>query len=421
MISSKPARALAVGVAGWSGAPALYVGGLTACSLVDRCSGRRVTVVDGGAEAARLLVVVPAHDEAPVIGATVASLRSCPYPADRVRILVVADNCADETAEVARRAGAEVLVRDEPDRRGKGYALELAIRWASDDGWFDAVVVVDADTVVDHAFLAVLGGYASRGAAAVQAHYRVRNPAESWRTRLMDVAFVCQHDIRGRARRLLGWSAGLRGNGMLWSRETLRRCPYRAFSGVEDLEYGIELARHGIVVQYAAETWVAGDMPTSASTAGSQRTRWEGGRDALRTRLGPTLVAEAVTGPSAVIADMAADLYCPPLATVASRTVAAAAVAAVVRRWTGPWPLRIAAVAATALLGHVATGIATSSDPVKSAAVAIRAPWFAAWKAVRRRAGHAAPTDGEWVRTARSASARQDVVSAAQEVHRAVH
>ena len=128
-------------------------------------------------------IVVPAHDEEVGIGATVASLLAAEYPAALRRVIVVADNCSDDTACRAKEAGATVIVRVEPERRGKGYALALAFERALSEGFADVVAVVDADTLVSPGFLRVCAARLAGGAEAVQVSYGVRNPDASWRTR----------------------------------------------------------------------------------------------------------------------------------------------------------------------------------------------------------------------------------------------
>ena len=118
------------------------------------------------------------------IEGVVANLRKLDWPADGFRVLVVADNCTDSTAALARTAGAEVLERHDPARRGKGYALDFAFHTSQALGWADAVVVVDADTEVSANLLEAFAGRIDDGAKAIQAHYGVLNPQASWRTRL---------------------------------------------------------------------------------------------------------------------------------------------------------------------------------------------------------------------------------------------
>jgi glycosyltransferase involved in cell wall biosynthesis len=98
-------------------------------------------------------IVVPAHDEAGNIAQTIASLRASDWPAAHFRVIVVADNCTDDTAAVATAAGATVIERHDPERRGKGYALEYAFRFCQAAASATAIVVVDADAVVSRNLL----------------------------------------------------------------------------------------------------------------------------------------------------------------------------------------------------------------------------------------------------------------------------
>jgi 1,2-diacylglycerol 3-beta-glucosyltransferase len=184
----------------------------------------------------RFQVIVPAHDEARGISQTVASLAAVDYPRDLFEIVVVADNCSDETAARARAAGARVLERFDEKLRGKGYALAHAFEASLAGGGTDAVVVVDADTVVSPNLLRAFDVRLQAGAKAVQADYAVRNPEEGWRTRLMAIAFGMFHVVRSAGRENLRLSCGLRGNGMCFATTVLREVPHDAFSVVEDLE-----------------------------------------------------------------------------------------------------------------------------------------------------------------------------------------
>ena len=128
-----------------------------------------------------IVIVIPAHDEAVAIAATVASAHAT-MP-DGARLLVVADNCSDATARLARNAGAEVLERNDALRRGKGYALRHAFEASRQSGRADAVVVIDADAEVSANLLEACASRIEAGASAVQVHYGVLNALSSWRSR----------------------------------------------------------------------------------------------------------------------------------------------------------------------------------------------------------------------------------------------
>jgi hypothetical protein len=293
----------------------------------------------------RFDVIVPAHDEEAGIAATVASLLAVDYPRSHFRLVVIADNCGDATAECARTAGALVHERRDAEHRGKGYALAYGFERSLADGHADAVVVVDADTTVSpnllRAFDAALGG----GEQALQAHYGVRNPRASWRTRLVSLGFTLFHGVRSVARERLGLSCGLRGNGMCFGADLLRRVPHRAFSIVEDLEYGLALGLAGVRVAYVAEAHVLGDMPGTAVDARSQRERWEGGRRAVVREYARPLLRAAATRRDPVLLDLALDLVLPPLSHLAAAV-------------GGGWTL---AVAAALVGGHASLAVGSGA------------------------------------------------------------
>ncbi len=194
-----------------------------------------------------LAVLVPAHNEAELIGRCVRSLLGQTYPRLSYRVIVIADNCSDQTAEESRAAGAEVMVRDEPAARGKGQAL----RWAMDKILArptppDALVVVDADSVAHPDLLWELEVERAAGAEVVQADYMVTEEDRSPQSQLVGLAFLLFHRVRLGGRKALGLPANLAGNGMLFNRGVLERQPWSAFTGAEDLEYSIHLRMAGV-------------------------------------------------------------------------------------------------------------------------------------------------------------------------------
>jgi 1,2-diacylglycerol 3-beta-glucosyltransferase len=347
-------------------------------------------------------IVIPAHNEEAGIARTVENLSRVDWPAAQRRLLVVADNCADGTAARAREAGATVLERKDEQRRGKGYALEHAFHRSLEEGFADAVVVVDADTVASENLLRAFAARLEAGAHAIQAHYGVLNPRASWRTRLMTIALALFHKVRSQARERLRLSCGLRGNGMCFSRAVLREVPHQAFSIVEDLEYGIRLGQAGHRVWYAAEAEVLGEMVSTEKASRSQRRRWEDGRAALRRQSGRALLAEALRKRDLVRFDLAADLIVPPLSTVAMGVMGLGAAAAAASWWRGAPALSLWAAAAGALflVVYVLRGWAMSGLGARGLLDLLGAPAYVAWKVwlKLRRSGD---PKGEWVRTAR--------------------
>jgi cellulose synthase/poly-beta-1,6-N-acetylglucosamine synthase-like glycosyltransferase len=357
----------------------------------------------------KFVVVVPAHDEETSITATVKSLLAVDYPRDLFQVLVVADNCKDRTAEVARAAGATVLERSHATLRGKGYALQFAFDRILEEGAADAVVVVDADTEVTPNLLRAFAARFEDGASAVQAEYGVRNPEASWRTRLMHIALSTFHDLRSLGRERLGVSCGLRGNGMGFRAAVLKEVPHDAFSIVEDVEYGIRLGRAGHRVHYVHEARVLGEMVATEKESRSQRTRWEGGRWALMKLHGLPLLREAIQKGDKVLFDLAADVLVPPLSYVALATAAGCAASgfAVVFLGASPWVLVPWGASAAMLAAYVARGVVLSGSGARGFVDLATAPAYVGWKvalAIKTRATNAAnggKKSDEWVRTAR--------------------
>jgi cellulose synthase/poly-beta-1,6-N-acetylglucosamine synthase-like glycosyltransferase len=348
-------------------------------------------------------VIVPAHNEAAVIQRVLASLRQLDWPADGMRLMVVADNCTDATAELARAAGALVLERFDTRRRGKGHALELAFQASKDHGWADAVVVVDADSEVSVNLLEVFASQLERGAEVMQAHHGVLNALASWRTRLLAIAMTTFHRVRSRARERLQLSCGLRGNGWCITHRLLNRVPYRAFSLAEDIEYGIDLGLAGQRVHYADQAQVAGLMVSGEQAARSQRQRWESGRFQLvRLRTLPLLKA-AISSGSRVCLDLALDLLVPPLSYVALNVALLIGLAGAASLWDPtlqPW-LWLGLMCAASLCLHVLRGWQLSGVGWRGLLDLLRAPWFVLWKLLlmlRTR------DSAEWVRTQREPS-----------------
>lgn len=351
----------------------------------------------------RFDVIVPAHNEAAVIEGVVASLRKLDWPADGFRILVVADNCTDATAALARAAGAEVLERNNKTLRGKGYALDFAFQVSQKKGWAYAVVVVDADTRVSPNLLEAFAARIENGAKVMQAHYGVLNAQASWRTRLMAIAMASFHQVRSRGRERLRLSCGIRGNGWCITHLLLTQVPYLAFSLTEDLEYGIDLGLADQRVHYVDEAYVAAMMVTGEEASRSQRQRWEEGRfQLIRSKTLPLFQA-AVSRGSRVCLDLALDLLVLPLSYIAMN-IALLLVLASLAMWWDPalaiW-FWLAVACGLSLLLYVLRGWQLSGLGWRGLLDLARAPFFVAWKVllmVRARAAQ------EWVRTKREQS-----------------
>ena len=349
----------------------------------------------------RFDLIVPAHNEERGIGATVQSLLAVDWPADLRRVLVVADNCEDATAAQARTAGAEVLERVDLERRGKGFALELAFAHSL-KGAADALVVVDADTLVSGNLLSAFASRLEASASAIQADYGVRNPQESWRTRLIAIALGAFHVLRSRGRERLGLSCGLRGNGMCFSRRLLEEVPHRAFSLVEDLEFGIQIGEAGHRIHYAGEAHVWGEMVPGGSASTSQRLRWEGGRRQMASLHGRRLLASALRKRDPLLLDLAFDVLVPPLSRIAMAVALGLVVSLLVSARGHQWIAAgtLFSACAMALVLYVLRGWSLSGTGLRGLLDLALAPLYVIWKfslPIQSPAG----ARGIWVRTQR--------------------
>jgi len=253
---------------------------LVALLLAARSERRRGgATVAPRATAPRLVVLVPAHDEEEVLGATLAALSAVEYPAAAWRLVVIADNCTDGTAAVAYEAGAEVWERHDPERRGKGFALAWALeRLQAEDDDFAGVVFVDADCLVSANLLGAVGERLSSGTRALQVDYRAANPGDSSAAALRFAGFAVGDTVRFLGKSRLGLSCGLVGTGMAFSRDLLAEVPWTTTGLVEDGEFHMRLVLAGERVEFVPEASVSQAVPTSHRESSSQQERWEQGK-----------------------------------------------------------------------------------------------------------------------------------------------
>ncbi len=346
--------------------------------LLGAAAARRRHPAPGGAEEPRFIVLVPAHNEEVGIAATLASLRALDYPRDRYEVVVIADNCDDRTAPLARAAGATVLERTDPALRGKGHALAWALgRLLPARPDADAIVFLDADCQVSPNLLRALAARLVSGAAAVQADYVVANPGASWSSGLRFAAFALNNTVAPLGQSALGLSCGLLGNGMAFRRDLLERQPWTAFTLAEDAEYHARLVAAGERVVFAPEARVTSPMPTTLREARQQNLRWEGGKWLLIRTWAPRLLAAGLRrrDPGALHAGLR--LLLPPQSLLLGGNLALAALAAALRH---PLGRRLAALQLLGQAGYVLGGLALVRAPAGVYRALALAPVLMAWK-----------------------------------------
>ncbi len=371
--------------------PVGYVAVVTVAGL------RRPRRVDPVPELQHLVVVIPAHDEQASIEETVRTVVEADYDPARRRVLVIADNCSDATAERATRAGAEVWERRDPERRGKGAALAWALERLHEEPDWETVVMVDADTRVDPGFLRAVNAHRAAGATALQAEYTVANADASVVARLAEVSFAIHSVLRQRGRAALGGAAKLQGNGMAFSREIADPRDWNSDALTEDLDAWLTLVRRGVRPRFAADARVAGLMPTTMSAARIQRARWEAGRlQLMRRHLLPGLRESLARRDPVILEAIGSELVVPPPTTLAGAILGAGLLRRLTAGHTGSAPAQAVVLGLHAL----AALIVSRASPKTYAALAV-APVAIAWKLALRLELAAGRRPTTWAKTPR--------------------
>ena len=385
-----------------------YLALLTAAGWRALLRGKDVTTRSEDAEH-RFLIVIPAHDEEQLLATTLKSLAEVDYPRSHCSVHVVADNCNDATADVARAHGAEVHERLAPQDPGKGPALSWLLRrlWAREE-LHDAVVVIDADSIVSGNFLRVMDARLSQGDRVIQSHYAVRDPEHSWAASIRSAALAVRHYLRPLARTSMGGSAGLHGNGMVFSAELMHGREWTAHL-TEDIAFEAELLLDGQRVAFAADAIVEAEMPGRLADAETQNDRWERGRLQVSRRYVPLLIRAAATGARGNrwrYADAAIDHLIPPLSVVAAATAVSSVASATLWLLGASRLARLNTVLALGGVGaqgaYIASGLRMVNSPPEVWRSLLGAPVFMGWKVcVWLRAGLTRDPEA-WIRTPRN-------------------
>jgi cellulose synthase/poly-beta-1,6-N-acetylglucosamine synthase-like glycosyltransferase len=380
---------------GWLGASVAYL--LALLGAGARPVGPRST---GAVEdPPPLAVLVPAHDEEAGVAATVKALVAQDYPRDRLAVIVIADNCTDDTAAVAAETGATVWTRDVPSARGKGPALAWALdRLRRELPSTEGVLVVDADCLASpNLCAAVAAELLDPAVQAVQVRYEVSNAEESPTAALRAAGFMLKHVIRARGRARLRLSCGLFGSGMGFRRSLFDAVQWPA-SVTEDTELHLRLVERGVIVRFAERAAVRSAMPTTASAAVEQQMRWESGNAQLAGGYVVRLLTRGAMSGDVQLLGAAAELLVPSQSMLAAGSLGIGAAATLLGR------PRTALLAAATLAGqavYVVGGLAAAQAPGASVKALAHAPGFVAARLRvlgRVASGRRAQT---WVRTTR--------------------
>lgn len=283
-------------------------------------------------------VLVPAHNEALGIKATLDTL--FPQLTEQDQLVVVADNCNDETADIARSTGATVIERYDADFRGKGYALDYGLK-ALVSNPPDVVVVIDADCIVYPGTIDRIASLAATTGRPVQAVYLLDSPAQPTpKDAISALAFLVKNLVRPKGMSQLGLPCLLTGTGMAFPWSILCQISLASGNLVEDMQLSIDLAVAGYPTLLCPDGLVTGVLPKQQQSATSQRTRWEHGHlQTLKTQV-PRLLKASVQQRRFDLLALALDLAIPPLSFL-------------VMLWLGIF-----------IIGLAATGLGVATMPV---------------------------------------------------------
>jgi cellulose synthase/poly-beta-1,6-N-acetylglucosamine synthase-like glycosyltransferase len=356
----------------------------------------------------KFLIVIPAHNEEKCITPCVRSCLASNYAEDLFSVLVIADNCSDETKTRALEAGANVIERSDLTRKSKGHAIEYMFEVLAPSGTLEsthAIVIVDADTTIDADLLRHFDADLRAGRDWVQCYYSVAQPERSWRTRLMAYAFALFNGVFPLGQCALGSSATLRGNGMCFSTRGLNRRPWACYGLVEDMEYSWSLRIAGEHVAFQPRATVLGAFPSSGGTAAAtQRLRWESGRGEVRRKYFPALLRSNQIGLWRKLLSLCeltmpsiSWLFLSYLLALALNVYAFVSPAKLVSPLLGWFLLGNSLLMTVSLVAYAISPFLVLGLPVRYIAFLPFFPVYVCWKLLISLAGR----PREWIRTAR--------------------
>jgi cellulose synthase/poly-beta-1,6-N-acetylglucosamine synthase-like glycosyltransferase len=350
----------------------------------------------------RFMIVIPAHNEADVIGATVKRLNAIDYPSDLYSIHVVADHCSDDTAEAARRAGALVYERSEGTRSGKGAALFWLLKRILENDQCDAVVIFDADTMVDPAFLRVMDWRLAQGDQVIQGQHIICNPDQGWFPALTWAMFLIDNRFQNLGRTNLGWSAKNMGDSICFSVDVLRKVGWGE-GLTEDYHLRLKLLLCGIRIVYEPAAIGYGEAPLDWGRARNQRARWLRGTTDASRKIIKRLIVEGMKNHNMAMLDGAFQASFPSYSTLSVVSLIVLAMHVPIDLFINPlslWPNICAwAVMVGMLVIYPMIGLALERAPLKAYFVILSGPYFIFWRtwvAVLSRFGRKPVS---WIRT----------------------
>ena len=220
-----------------------------------------------------IAILIPAHNESIGLRSVLECSQAVDYPKELYSITVIADNCTDDTARIARECGVTCLERFDNEKRGKGEALEWALPQVLKNNP-DAVMILDADCYLDSQSLKACDCELTRGQHVIQLPYLVSNSDVSFRSYSQSLARTMENLLFYWPKSKLGLSSFLIGSGMILHREILQRFPWQVGGLNEDFEYCFHLIKNDIKPVFVGEAGLVSSFPVDTEQLATQRTRW---------------------------------------------------------------------------------------------------------------------------------------------------
>ncbi|WP_426443261.1 glycosyltransferase family 2 protein [Bradyrhizobium genosp. P] len=263
----------------------------------------------------QVAVLVPAHNESTGLEPTLTSIKSQLRPSDR--LLVVADNCTDDTFSVAAALGAETIAREDILQRGKGYALDYGIGYLSNDPP-EVVIVIDADCWLGDGAIDLLASQCRAFARPIQALDLMKAPDGLLeRYDFAEFAWRVKNWVRPLGLKALNLPCQLAGTGMAFPWEIIQTASVASSAIVEDLKLGLEFTRAGKPPLFCPQASVVSFFPISVEAAETQRQRWEQGHLSMIMRAVPRTALAALCEGNFALLVLCLDLAVPPIFSLA--------------------------------------------------------------------------------------------------------
>ena len=243
---------------------------ISLCSLVKLKDKKYITN-----KKHKFMAIIPAHNEEMVVANLIESLKNQNYDRELYDIYVIADNCTDATAEVARNAGAIVLERFDQAHKTKGYALQWFLKQKIEENAdYDAFCVFDADNIVDKNFIKNMNKKLCQGEEIVQGYRDIKNPTDSWITAGYAIFYWMMNRFYHLARYNLGLSPLINGTGFMVKFDVVKPDGWKTITLTEDIEFSLINIARGRKLGWATDAIVYDEQPVHFMQSWSQRSRW---------------------------------------------------------------------------------------------------------------------------------------------------